>query len=440
MSEKKTIQEQYQARKIHPVAPLPYRFMTLLSKVLYYKKFDVNFNYHVDLKPYRNTSYVIIGNHASRVDYVYLGLPFFPDTVNYVMGYNEIFRSHLNGVLKAMKIIQKKNFVPDMYAIRQIKRVIKEGGRICILPEGMSSISGHNQPSQAGTGQLLKSLGVPVFYTKISGGYLASTKYNLEERPGHVDVDIDLMFSPEDLKNMTAEELQDKMDRLLWHDDYEWNKAHHYRFRSKEGTALNMHQLLFWCPKCHTPLQMESSRDTLRCRCCGSGVMVDEYYDLTPLTEDSVVPETPSVWFDMERAWVKKQVASEDYKLEEHVKLGVLPGDHLLKNQKTSEIVGEGMLTLTRKGLSYKGTKNGEDWEFFIPSAELPTYGMCTDVSRFYTFVKGVFTEFYPDGDTAELWMMATEEIHHLNNGSWRDFPEDHPANQRLSKEFLDSL
>ena len=82
------------------------------------------------------------------------------------------------------------------------------------MPEGMSSISGHNQPSQAGTGALLKSLGVPVFYSKISGGYLANTKYNLEERPGHVDVDIDLMFSVEDLKNMSADEIQDKMDEL----------------------------------------------------------------------------------------------------------------------------------------------------------------------------------------------------------------------------------
>ena len=102
--------------------------------------------------------------------------------------------------------------------------------------------------------------------------------------------------------------------------------------------------------------------------------------------------------------------------------------------------MGDGTLTLTREGLRFEGTKNKEKWSFFIPSLELPTYGMCTDVSRFYTFVNGQFTEFYPDGDTAELWMMATEEIHHLNNGSWKDFPADHPANQRLSKEFLESL
>ena len=104
------------------MAKFPYRFMSHVAKI---KKFDVHFNVHVDLKPYRDTPYIVIGNHVSRIDYVYLGLPFYPDTLNYVMGYNEIFKSHLNLVLRAMKIIQKKNFVPDLYAIRQMKRVLK---------------------------------------------------------------------------------------------------------------------------------------------------------------------------------------------------------------------------------------------------------------------------------------------------------------------------
>jgi hypothetical protein len=65
---------------------------------------------------------------------------------------------------------------------------------------------------------------------------------------------------------------------------------------------------------------------------------------------------------------------------------------------------------------------------------------MCNDVSRFYTFVNGEFIEFYPERESTELWDQAVEEIHHLNNGPWKDFPEDHPANRRLSKEFLDSL
>ena len=49
--------------------------------------------------------------------------------------------------------------------------------------------------------------------TKIKGGYLTNTKYCLDERPGRVDVEISLLFSPEALEGMSDEEAQAKLDR-----------------------------------------------------------------------------------------------------------------------------------------------------------------------------------------------------------------------------------
>ena len=116
-------------------------------------------------------------------------------------------------------------------------------------------------------------------------------------------------------------------------------------------------------------------------------------------------------------------MAEEGFELREHVKLGTLPTDGYLKDQATSVITGEGELRLDREGLHYEGTKDGAPFAFMIPSRQLPTYGMCTDVSRFYTFVDGEFCEFYPERESAELWMLATEELHRLNGGQWQDFP-----------------
>ena len=47
---------------------------------------------------------------------------------------------------------------------------------------------------------------------------------------------------------------------------------------------------------------------------------------------------------------------------------------------------------------------------------------MCTDLSRFYTFVNGEFVEFYPEHRTVEKFFLATEELHRLNGGKWKDF------------------
>ena len=215
---------------------------------------------------------------------------------------------------------------------------------------------------------------------------------------------------------------QKALDERLYHDDYEWNKTARVKFAGKGRMARNMHQLLFWCPKCGGELCMASEGDRIYCRHCGNGASLNEYYDLLP-EEGSVIPETPRVWFDMQREHIKARVAEPGFELRERVKLGMLPAEGYLKDHATSVIVGEGELRLDREGLHYEGTKNAEAFSFCVPSRQLPTYGMCTDVSRFYTFVDGEFCEFYPERESAELWMLATEELHRLNGGQWQDFP-----------------
>ena len=382
----------------------------------------MNFTYADDIKPYLGTSYVVVSNHASRIDYVFTAPAFWPDTFNFVVGYNEFFRSHLAAVLRIMQVVPKKNFVQQPYSIRQMIRIIRAGGRLIILPEGMSSISGANQPCALGSGHLLKHLGVPVLYTKIAGGYLTAPKYNLNDRPGRVDVTVGVLLTAEQVKAMTAEEIQAYLDEKLWHDDYEWNKSARVKFDGHGEMAKNLHQLLFWCPRCGGELCMESEGDTIRCRHCGNTAHVNEYYDLLP-EPGSEFPATQRLWFDAQRAHVREMVAKEGFELREHVKLGTLPKYRFLKNQETSEITGEGELRLDREGLHFEGVNGGAPYSFFVPIRHLPTYGMCTDVSRFYTFVDGEFNEFYPERESAELWMMATEEMHRAQGGLWKNFP-----------------
>ena len=84
-----------------------------------------------------------------------------------------------------------------------------------------------------------------------------------------------------------------------------------------------------------------------------------------------------------------------------------------------------GVITFNKSGFTYNGTKNGEDFSFHINTNELPTYGMCTDLSRFYTFYNGEFVEFYPKNKTVEKWFLVTEEMHRLNGGKWKSFEKE---------------
>ncbi len=417
--EKLTVADKIKARKIKRPGFM-YGLLGWVWKTFVYKKYNVSCNINCDIKKEKRP-YIFISNHASRLDYIFTGVPLLPQKLNYVAGYNEFHRSHLAGVFKLLKVIPKKNFTPDAYAIKEITRVIKSGGRIVIFPEGMSSISGANQPVALGTGKFIKHFKLPVYYSVIKGGYLTSPKYNLNDRCGKIEVEINKMFEPEDLDNLSPEQIEDEINQKIYHDDYEWNLEKQYKFNIGDNGIEHLEDLLFWCPKCNKKHTMSTSGNTITCSACGNSATMDETYKLTPI-ENSVIPRTQTAWFNMQRNVIREEVKKDGYSLSAFVKLGTLPKYEMLKNQRTSIITGEGLLTLDKTGLSFKGTNEGSPFEFFIDIKNLPTYGMCTDVSRFYTFVNGEFVEFYPEQNVVEEFFIATEELHRQNGGKWLDF------------------
>jgi len=324
-----------------------------------------------------------------------------------------------------LRVIPKKNFVPEIAAIRNISRVLKSGGRVILFPEGMSSISGSNQPAAIGTGKLLKHLNVPVLMTHIEGGYLTNTKYCLDDRPGRVDVTVSKLFTPEQLRSMNENEIQLAVDQAIHHDDYLWNKTARVAYKGHGELAKDMHTLLYKCPKCGQELTMRGEGNRIHCTACGNAATLNEYYDLIPENNDCVIPETPVAWFDWERKSIYQEIVKNpDYKLTEKVKIGMMPPYEYLKNLKTSEIVGEGILSISREGLHFEGKKDEQPFTFTIPTSQVPTYGMCTDVSFFTTYLNGEYIEFYPETESTGKWLHATEELHRVNGGNWKNFPD----------------
>ena len=417
--EKTTVAQAIRSRKIARPNAL-YGILGTVWKLFMAPKYNVHYTFKTDFRKV-NGPFFFISNHASRLDYIFAGVPLLPLRMNFVAGYNEFHRSHLALVFKLLRVIPKKNFTPDIYTVKEISRVIKSGGGVCLFPEGMSSISGANQPVAVDTGKLLKHHKVPVYYSVIRGGYLTSPKYNLKDRFGRVEVEFDQLFTPEDLQRMTPEEIETAIDRAIYHDDYAWNKIHKHHYDIGDAGAEHLEDLLFWCPKCGKQHTMATKGNTIFCTACDNGATLTDTYELIPFNDSCVIPETQTAWFNAQRELIRAEVADEHFVLEEEVELGILPKYELLKDQATSQVVGRGMLRLDRTGLTYTGTREGEAFTFHIRSRDLPTYGMCTDLSRFYTFYEGEFVEFYPAHSVVEKFFLATEEIHRLNGGAWQD-------------------
>lgn len=417
---KKTLDQKLHSRKLKKPGIL-YIILGYLWKLLFYKKYNINVTYKTDIKKVKGPI-ILLSNHASRLDYMFTALPLLPKKFNFVAGYNEFFRSHLAGIFKIMNVIPKKNFTADIYTIKEVSRIIKKKGNIILYPEGMSSISGANQPVAVGTGKFIKHFKLPVYYSLIKGGYLTSPKYDLNERLGRVEVEYDILLTPEEIEKLSPTEIEDLINKTLYHDDYAWNKEQKNEYKVGNSVAHNLHHLLYWCPRCNKEFTMKGEFNKIYCTSCNNGATITNTYEMIPFDDSCIIPATQTEWFNKERALAKEEIKDPNFKLTEKVKLGVLPLYKNLKNQATSEIVGEGLITLNHDGLTYNGTYNNEVVEMHIGIKELPTYGMCTDLTRFYTFYKGKFIEFYPEGETVEKWFLTTESLHRLHNGKWRDF------------------
>jgi len=421
---KQTIAQQLQARREHKPNSILYALLYLVVKIIA-APLKIKFIYKA--RPSKDKGpFILVANHASRIDYVYTAPAVWPRRLNYVVGYNEFFVFPTVLLLKAAQVIPKRNFTPDLHCINSVIRIIADGGHVCFMPEGMNSITGMAQPVMLGTGKLIKKLGVNVYYTKIKGGYLSNTKHSQIQRPGRTEVVVDKMFSAEELATMTDVEIEDRMNSLLAHDDYMWNAHEHVRFDAKGKPAQSLDTLLYMCPKCGAMYKMSCDDTTMTCNVCGNKIEINEEGAIKAVGQQSVCPPLVTDWTIMEREQAAKDVRAENFRYSGKVKVGMLPDYKYITGGKTSDICGEGTLTLTAEGLHFEGTVKGEPRSWDIPIKSLPTYGMCTDISRFYTYLDGIFWEFYPEAGDTLRWDHLTEEMHRYQGGKWQNTPYRH--------------
>ena len=65
----------------------------------------MNVNFIDDPKKEKG-AYILVSNHASRADYIFTAVPLLPQTFNFVVGFNEFFRSHLAPILKLLQVVE----------------------------------------------------------------------------------------------------------------------------------------------------------------------------------------------------------------------------------------------------------------------------------------------------------------------------------------------
>ncbi|MBQ7643307.1 MAG: 1-acyl-sn-glycerol-3-phosphate acyltransferase [Clostridia bacterium] len=408
-------------RKYHVTNKFFYWLYHTLMKVPA-RKYNAHYIKQDDVSKCKGPCFVIF-NHLSRIDHMYVMQAAYPKRLNMVAGYCEFFRSHLHTVFKLNNVLPKKNYCRDINGMKAIMSIIKQGGSVTFAPEALATNDGMNKPIVPGTGGMLKKFGVPVYFCELRGEYLQNTKVCLDVRSGETYATMKLLFSADDLKKLTTEEIDMKINEAFRHDEYAWQKEKHVKWKTNGRMCEKLEGLLYRCPKCGTYFEMIGEGDKIRCKKCGNGAVVDDYYDFHPFDDTCVIPATQSDWVNEQRIDIIRAIRKDpEYKFVEKVKIGRLPNDHYLTDLKTSEVVGEGVLTVDHSGMHYRDDKD-EKLNFDLDYNQVYTLITELDSSYFNLFVDGEYTDVFPERHSSLMLTVLVEEMHRLHVNYYKNFP-----------------
>ncbi|MBR2330635.1 MAG: 1-acyl-sn-glycerol-3-phosphate acyltransferase [Clostridia bacterium] len=426
MAKKLTIAKKLSKRKYRPAPKIIAAIYKLIMLDIVGGKYKPNFHIIDDVNDCDGPCFVIF-NHLSRIDHLYVMGSCYPRVTNMMAAYNEFYRKKFSFLFGLNKVIPKKNYSADKLSIRAVSEVIKKGGCVTFAPEGLASDYGGNKPIVPGTSKMFKHFKVPVYLCYLEGQYLQNTKVCLDERLGETHATMSLLFSKDDVEKLSVEEMDDIINEKFRRNEYAWNAEKKIKWATKGRICYRLEDFCYKCPKCGKEFTMKGEGDKITCSHCGNGATMDDYYQFHPF-ENAVIPASPFEWAENERKDIIKEIRENpNYCLEDDCQLGNLNEYKLVGNNKTSFIVGEGKMRIDHKGLHYKGTRNGEPYEFTADYKSLYTIITPTDTGYFSFYLKGEYVEIIPKHGVVGKVTLLIEEMHryHVNfykNFKWNDY------------------
>lgn len=381
---------------------------------------NTEFVYDEDYLACQGQQMLYLCQHRSREDYIYTFAGMKRTDVHFLCGYQNIFIKGLYPLLKRLGVISKMLYQPDMHATIQMMHAAKQGGSLVVFPEGIQSTSGSTHPINPATMKLLIKLKLPVALVTLKGSYFTRTRYSADVKKGKITARYSMLFTPEDFKNYTKEELYSKFLRSFQYNEFEEHKGEKISFRGKKPNIYGLDNIIYKCPHCLAEYRFAVEGDQMRCDACGFTVSMDEYYDIHPV-EGQLPFENTDLWYKWQRKVLGKEVEDDSFVMSTKVRLSRMSRTRLGWSDSL-ESLGEGILTLTNKGLTYRGTKEGEEAElFFKPELVFSlTMSLQYDLDLYY---EGQYYNFklLENEKQVAKWMIAAEEIHNLYDRAWSD-------------------
>ena len=212
--------------------------------------------------------FLVLANHLSFTDFYATPLAMFPFRTNFVSEL-EGFQVFGEWLYRQIGCLGTRKYRNDLALIRNIQRVIKRGGVLVLFPEARYSNVGTSSPLPQSVGKLAKLLKVPVVTLNFKGNYLKSPVWNTEQRNGiPLEADLTRIFTVEELKSASVDEVNEKIGKFLEYDEYALQKEKGLEIDNPKR-AEGLENVLYKCPACLVEQGLKTKGKKIFCVCCG---------------------------------------------------------------------------------------------------------------------------------------------------------------------------
>ncbi len=219
--------------------------------------------------------YLILLNHQTPFDQFFVGSSFSGPI--YYLATEDIFSNGWVSSLIRWLIapIPIKKQTTDVTAIKTCLRVVKEGGTLCIAPEGNRTYSGKTEYMNSTISSFAKKLNLPIALYRIEGGYGTEPRWSDVVRKGKMKSYVSRVIEPEEYNKLSDEELFSIIEEGLY-----VNEANEKNVFNSKKRAEYLERAVYVCPFCGLSV-FESKNEIIRCKKCNKEI---EYTPTTALS------------------------------------------------------------------------------------------------------------------------------------------------------------
>ncbi len=259
----------------------------------------------------KNEPALILMNHAGFTDFEIAYSVLYPRKFNTVAAF-ETFMG-LDWIMKPIGCFSTRKYVTEPQLIRDIKHcLVNNKSSVLMFPEAVYTLDGTCVTLPASLAKLIKLLQVPLCMLQTNGVYLHVPAYGyVVNRDVPIHAELRYVLSPDEIKQMSVQEIQEVIDREFSFDDFRWQKENNIVV-DETFRADGLHKILYKCPHCQQEGKMESSGIHLTCTACGKKWELTELGYLKALEGETYFDHVPD-WYKWERQCVRQEILDGSY-------------------------------------------------------------------------------------------------------------------------------